>query len=185
METKQTYFATISMTALLGVALLVGCHHDAPEVSSRGQDFYPPGVPTSMDRISAVQATKGAAADAMLYDQHFDGPALNALGRHKIDAIMRGTSVNKPLVVYLDMPHDTAQSRQAAVADYIKNAGVQDSAVQIVLGPNPNLTTPAAYNLTEIYKVNGDNITGEAADATAAAPAAPVSASGSSGGSSR
>jgi hypothetical protein len=179
METKQTY-RSISLAAVFGLAVLTGCHHEAAETSDttylRGQDFTPPGQTSAMERISNVQATKGAANDAMLYDQHFDGAMLNALGRTKLDLMMRGTSVNKNLVVYLDMHHDTGQSRQAAVTEYLKNAGVEDNNVQIVLGPNPNVNTATAYNLAEIYKEEGNQITGAAADATAASAASPVSA---------
>jgi hypothetical protein len=181
METKQTSLATISFTAVLSLAALAGCHHDTTQVSARGQDFYPPGVQTSVDKVSSAQATKGAACDAMLYDHHFDGAALNALGRCKIDLMLRGTSTNKPFTVYLDMPHDTAQTRQASVAQYLKNAGIDDSAVQIVMGPNPNLKTPSAYNLAEVYKEEGNTITGEAADAAAAAAGSGASAGMGSG----
>jgi hypothetical protein len=177
MQTKITYLATISTTALIGLGLASGCHHDSNNINARGQDFAPPGATSALERINDAQAIKGAAADAMLEDQHFDGILLNSLGRKKLDLMMRGTSVNKPLVVYLDMSHDTAQNRQAAVTDYIKNAGVDDSAIQVVIGPNPHMMTPTAYNLNEVYKGDGTTITGEAADenvAAAAAAAAPA-----------
>jgi hypothetical protein len=175
MQSKKSSLPTISFTALLSLGLAAGCHHDSNTVNAHGQDFAQPGVTSSVERISNAQAVKGAAADAMLYDHHFDGILLNSLGCKKLDQMMTGTSANKPLVVYLNMPQNTAKDRQAAVAEYVKNAGVDDSAVQIVIGPNPHVTTPTAYNLAEVYKDDGGTMTGAAADATAATAAAPAS----------
>ena len=177
MQSKQSSLATFSITALLSLGLAAGCHHDSTTVTAHGQDFAPPGATSSVEAISNSQVVKGAAADAMLYDHHFDGILLNSLGRNKLDLMICGTSASKPLVVYLNMPQVTAKDRQTAVADYIKNKGVDDSAVQIVIGSNPHLKTPTAYNLGEIYKNDGGTMNGAAADATAAAAATPGASS--------
>jgi len=98
--------------------------------------------------------------------------------RRSWDYIVKGICDDKPITVYLNMSHDDAQAREAAINDYFKEEGVPAKAVQIVEGPNPNLKTPTAYNLSEVYKEAGTSYDGSAADATAAA-ASGGSASGS------
>jgi len=178
MATKHTYLAMIP-TAVFSLALLTGCQ-PKDDYSSRGQDFIPPGVKSHVDRMNDAQAAKGAAVDGMLYDQHFDGNTLNSLGEKKLDYIVKGTCDDKPITIYLNMPHDDAQARAASINDYFKEEGLPAQAVQIVEGANPNLKTPAAYNLSEVYKEAGTSYDGSAADATAAAASAGGAAASTS-----
>jgi hypothetical protein len=153
--------------SIVAVALFAGCAHQAEKPKpaiAHGEVFTKPGAATSVGRFTQAQAANGAKADAMLYPRHFDGDQLNSLGQTKLDLILKASPAGQPVVVYLDMPHDQMTARQPAVAAYFKDAGLQKSQIELVEGPNPNATTPAAYNLPGIYKPAGTSYDGSAAD---------------------
>ncbi len=137
---------------------------NVPENNPHGERFDPEDATRSTGLFAQSQAASGAKSDGMLYDRNFDGSALNSLGQVKLDLILKATSGGQPVVVYLDVPHDSLADRQIAVAAYLKNAGVPDQYVKMVEGPNTNVTTPSNYNLATIYKVDAQTYTGEAAD---------------------
>lgn len=163
-RTNATWNWTMGLVSL---AMFAGCAHQAenpkPAVA-HGEVFTEPGAVTSIGRLNQAQAANGAKADAMLYPRHFDGDQLNALGQTKLDLILKASTAGKPAVVYLDMPHDQMTARQSAVLAYFKDAGLNESQVELVEGPNPHDTTPAAYNLPGIYKQTGTSYDGSAAD---------------------
>lgn len=159
-------------TLLATTALLLlttgGCKSNQPkEPVAHGEQFDCEGAPRAATRIAESQAALGAAADGMLYDRSFRGNALNSLGQSKLDLIVKGTPTGDPVMVYLNMPHESASTRRAAVVAFLKNAGIKDSNIKLTEGANPNDTTPAAYNLAGIYKGKDGVFTGETVDETA------------------
>jgi hypothetical protein len=125
--------------------ILVGCSSDK-EKTSWEDPFFPP------DRVSPPskvmydrQAANGAAADAMLFDIHFDGTELNSLGAQKLDLMAKGRSEHTPMKVYLNMPKDadTTAGRQATVEKALDAAGIAKEQYVLAIGPNPGVLMPA------------------------------------------
>jgi hypothetical protein len=141
------------LAALIGSVLLVGC---APKL--HGEEFIKDGQVTSVGKISQAQCANGAKEDAMLYEQNFKGVELNSLGQVKLDLILKGTPTGESVHVYLNMPHDLVAERQAAVARYLKTAGVPETRIIVAEGPNPNNQTPTAYNMSGLYKSDGSAV---------------------------
>ena len=148
----------LNITAALALLTVAGCNLN----QQRGETFDDADHPTPVGLAVQAQAAAGAKADATLYDRHFRGDRLDALGQTKLDLILKGTGVGEPVHVYLDVPD--APARRAAVAAYLADAGVPADAVVLAAGPNPGNTTPTAYNLATVYKPEGNANLGEAAD---------------------
>ena len=179
MAITQNIRKTVQLASLLAVSALMGCHHDQ---IAHGEMFNPPGAPTPVSEACEVQAAAGARADGMLYDHHFDGSDLNSLGKDKLNRMVKGTPTSQPVVVYMNMPHDSATARQTAVAAYLKDSGLKESDVQVFEGSNPNLTTPTAYNLSVVYKGANATFDGEGADTGSASGGGASSSGGASAG---
>jgi len=172
-------FATV--TGLVATALITGCSHNAAPKELRGTDFVADDAPTSIGKYNQAQAAAGAREDAMLYDQNFHGGELNSLGQGKLNLIVKGTTTGDPVYVYLNMPHDQVAARQSAVTAYLKSTGVPEDRIIVAEGPNPNLHTPTAYHLGDIYKQEGTSYSGAAApDNTASGAAMGAGGSGAS-----
>lgn len=152
---------------------IVPAQTDVPDNEPHGERYDAEDAVRSTGLFAQSQAATAAKHDAMLYDRSFDGPSLNSLGQVKLDLILKATAGGQPVVVYLNVPHDSVADRQVAVTTYLKNAGVPDNLIKTVEGPNTNNTTPTAYNLSSIYKADGTSFTGEAAD-SAVPTAAPA-----------
>ena len=159
---------TSLMLAAAAVTVLAGCS-TPPDGLLHGETFTESGQTTAIGRIAQAQAASGAKSDSMLYDRHFNGTELNALGQAKMDLILKGSPIDQPVKIYFVMAHDDVAGREAAVAAYLDKAGVQAADERFAEGPNPNDTTPAEYNLSGIYTVGKDNYTGQAADGVAGA----------------
>ena len=81
--------------------------------------------------------------------------------------MLKGTAADEPVRVYLDMPaapDPLVAARRASVDAYLRHAGVAADRVALATGPNPGNTTPSAYNLSTVYKPEGNGYAGEAAD---------------------
>jgi hypothetical protein len=167
MNTKT--FSTAA--GLLAAAVLSGCGYNHDE------NFAGDTAPTSIGRISQAQSAAGAKEDAMLYDMHFHGSELTSLGEGKLDLIAKGTPAGDPVTIYMNMPHDQIADRQLAVTTYLKNAGIAEGKIIVAEGPNPNLTTPTAYNITGVYKPDGTSFNGAAAAESDSGPAGSPSSS--------
>jgi hypothetical protein len=153
---------TAGFTAIAGLiasALLTGCH-TAP--IAHGEVMYKNDDTTCVGRMSQAQAANGAKNDAMLYDHNFHGSELNSLGQVKLDLILKATPSGDPVYVYLNMTHDQVAARQAAVTAYLKTAGLADTKIIVAEGANPNPSTPTAYNMSGLYKKDGQVYAGEA-----------------------
>ncbi len=134
-------------------ALAAGCQFFAPEHQER-----------SVDKYAVLQAGRGAAADATLYPQHFDGAQLNSLGRQKL-RLMTAAAPSQPMVIYIVAPEGGNSSARAdAVKSYLQVAGVSN--VQVKSGPNPDNATSAAEQLARLYKVESGAPQGGTSSAT-------------------
>jgi hypothetical protein len=162
-----------TVASLLATAILAGCGYNHDE------NFAGDTAPTCVGRINKAQSAAGAKEDAMLYDMHFHGSELTSLGQGKLDLIAKGTVAGDPVTVYLNMPHDKIADRQAAVTSYLKNDGISEDKIIVAEGPNPNLTTPTAYNIGGLYKPQGTSFDGSAAADTSSG-GGPATASGGS-----
>jgi hypothetical protein len=149
---------------------------EPPPFSPHGERYDAEDAARSSGLFAQSMAAAGAKSDAMLYDRSFDGSTLNSLGQVKLDLLLKGTANGQPVVIYLNVPHDSFADRQTAVAAYLKTAGVPDQLQKLVEGPNTNAMSPGAYNLNSIYKGENATFTGEAADAAVPTVAAPAAA---------
>jgi hypothetical protein len=159
---------TLNKLAYAGIILLVsvgGCHsnNDDKPAIVHGEDFIDEPHCTSIGRIAEAQTAAGASTDGTLYDVNFHGNKLNSLGEVKLDLMRKGTDAGDPIVVYLSMPHDAALAREAAVTECLKGQGVADTRITLIEGSNLNLSTPSAYNLSNLYKADGASFNGQAA----------------------
>jgi type IV pilus biogenesis protein CpaD/CtpE len=165
MLTLPTHRRPMPLAALLATSALAalagGCQD--PNMQ-RGETFDDNDHPAPIGLIAESQAAAGAKQDATLYDRHFRGDRLDPLGQSKLDLMLKGTANGDPVQVFLDMPDDQAAARRAAVAAYLQQAGVPAERIELATGPNPHCTTPTAYNLSTVYKPEGNGYSGEAAD---------------------
>ena len=154
-------FPLMAVLASSALAVAGGCHQN----KQRGETFEDGDHPTPIGRMNEAQAAAGAVQDATLYARHFRGDHLDPLGQGKLDLMLKGTPAGEPVQVYLDVPDGPATAaRRAAVTAYLQQAGVPADKVELALGPNPNATTPTAYNLSTVYKPAAGGFDGEAAD---------------------
>jgi hypothetical protein len=157
MTTMMTTRNLISLAGMLALAALAGCS------DLHGEKFDADGSTRRIGEINQAQVAAGAKEDAMLYDQHFHGSELTSLGQGKLDLIVKGTPAGDPVTVYLNVPHASFADRQVAVKAYLEKAGINDDKMLLAEGINPNETTPAAYNLGNVYKSDGTTFNGQAA----------------------
>lgn len=165
MKTLLLLSSTLALTLLAAAS---GCNSEHPG-DLHGETFSQPGETTAIGQLAQAQGAAGAKADSMLYDRHFTGDQLNALGQAKMDLILKGSPLNAPVKVYFVMAHDAVWTRETAVAEYLDKAGVTASDAVFAEGANPDNKTPAVYNLAGIYQVTKDSYSGQAADGPGAA----------------
>jgi hypothetical protein len=142
--------------SVLVAAVLCGCaaNQDAGPTDAAGGDaFAPPDSGTrSVQMIAARQAALGARHDAMLYDDHFHGGALNGLGQAKLDAMLDAPVT--PAVVYLNVKSDeaTSRSRRDSVEQYFKQRQMNPDEYRIESGINTATLHGAAPELSRMSK---------------------------------
>src|SRR4051812_14933844 len=107
-----------SLVAIMLLTLASCQDKNALDPSLEG--FFPEDVGETYkpQQFLEVSAAAGARADAMLANQHFDGPRLNSLGQAKLDLMLKDDRAAAPLTVYLNFPEKDATSgkRHDAVA---------------------------------------------------------------------
>jgi hypothetical protein len=110
--------------------------------------------------FAAAHAEAGARGDGTLYAFHFNGDALNSLGREKLDLMTaehEDGATTAPTMIYLNLRSDEhADARREAAMAYLKEQGVDENSVKFVAGPNPDATSPAAAHLSRIGRVEGE-----------------------------
>lgn len=142
--------------SVLVVAVLCGCaaNQDSNSPAAGAADAFAPldSGTRSVQMLAARQAALGARNDAMLYDDHFNGPALNALGQDKLNAMLDARVT--PTVVYLNLKSDDAisKSRRASVEDFMKERQVNPDEYRIESGVNVATLHDAAPDLSRMSK---------------------------------
>jgi hypothetical protein len=142
-----------STTAVLGAGLLlglVGCDDKA----SMTTFFGPEDQSRRVFQAANAQANCGAREDATLYPAHFTDGRLNSLGAAKLARIVPDD--DQAIVhLYLDVPdNEMTAARKDAVTGYLKACGVEDGRLMLALGPNPNVSEPAAPGLSYLPRTD-------------------------------
>ena len=176
---RPSRVALAGAAALLAAATVAGCrsNHDAsatdthaPDRSARhGEQFARDTDPRPVDAFVSVQSANGARSDATLTVDHFDARgALNSLGRHKLDAMLRADEP-APLLVCLDLSRAAPAARAAggapvpadayrqSVRAYLADHGMNDSQVDLRNGPNAARTHPARDGIRGLKEIRGEN----------------------------
>ena len=144
---------TMLTTAVAGTLLLaMGCESDRSSMN----EFFPQEN-RATDAFTAAQAQAGARGDATLQPMHFDGAALNSLGRDKLDLMTDDYDGHSNVTIYLNFREtDGLEARREAVLAQLREHGVEESAVKFVGGPNPSLTSPAAGHMARLERTEGE-----------------------------
>lgn len=150
--TRKRIVRSVSIVAGC-LVVLAGCDSNGhkPDPSSM-KEFFSDYDQMAIHKFADVQARNGAAADATLQPAHFDGAALNSLGRQKLDAMTadRGERVT---TIYMNFAEDgLMEERREAVLAYAGTAGIAEADLKFVSGSNPHVTSPAAGHLARIER---------------------------------
>ena len=140
-----------SAVLLAGALLIVaGCNSQSQQPYESANTFFAEENEARLPRqVAEQQATIGAQADPTLYACHFDGTALNDLGRTKLDMILAQGGPT----VYVDTPRDSAQAHRAAVNAYLSASKVADGSVAIETGAvAPGSSHPAGPSMQRLIK---------------------------------
>src|ERR1044072_8707077 len=76
-----------------------GCRHT--EKATDQSKFFPDTKCAAARRLASAQAAAGARAEGMLYSRHFDGDALNSVGKQKLSLMLGDEGALRPLAVYM------------------------------------------------------------------------------------
>lgn len=146
---KLPLFTAVAFLLLLGIA---GCAKDAKPMKSVNDHFIGDEHPRSVTAFFDQQHANAARADGMLYPAHFDGSALNSLGRKKLDLMFAGSE--RPVVqVYLKVAKDNSyRDREAAVNAYLDSKNIKTDQYALNFGENPNSVAPASDGLSGLAK---------------------------------
>ena len=160
------------LIAMFAAALAGGCQDQNKNLDPTLDGFF---VDTDAQtpiatRFADAQAASGARADATLSRQHFDGPALNSLGQAKLALMLKDDDAASPMKVYLNTGEkDPAyKQREQSVAAFLKDKGLRDTQIELVAGPNPESTSPAARHLANLPKTDTSSASGDAGKSAAA-----------------
>ena len=126
---KHRHSASFGL-AILACVLAAGC--TSSDYDSDFFDFDPARSRTRT--LLNAQAAKGAAEDQTLGRPHFDGTTLNALGRQKLDLMLRGNVLARGGVIRVaPLPGESEQARSderamvASVRSYLTACGVAEA----------------------------------------------------------
>src|SRR5687768_12697271 len=116
-----------AVTALCLAAAGAGCQKKGRE-AVRGEAFPAEGEKRAVHRLAEAQAASGARADATLRSYHFNGPALNSLGRAKLELMLRDDEPAEPLLVYVDVPegYPLGEKWRASALQFLKDRGLTE-----------------------------------------------------------
>jgi hypothetical protein len=172
---------TIVITALLTLA---ACQGKDASLDPTLEGFFPEdvGEVRKPNQFADASAAAGARADAMLFKQHFDGPRLNSLGEEKLSLMLKDDDAPGPMTVYLKLS-DTdaaAKARESAVITFLKDKGLKDDQIEVVMGDNPAARSPAAAHMSRAFKTEIGE--GGATSASSASPKEASSGQGSAAG---
>jgi len=158
-------------------AVALGLPACSEKQSDPAESLFDSREPKALARTIGVQVDNAAAADATLYAVHFDGVAINALGRAKIHAMLRSRA--KTEIIYVDSPAGLASARQGSVGEYLRSLGLAAEHVGVQAGADPRSLHPVAGDLERMSKTesgaSANQPTKKAVDEPAASPLAPPS----------
>ena len=162
---------TYALAALL-VILTTGCNHDKRD--KEADAFFPDQKFSTVKKLAYAHSSSGARSDGMLYERHFDGDQLNALGKQKLPLMLCDEAAAKPMTVYLVNvgAGDLLDKRKAAVKDYVQDGLRPDERVEIVNGPNPNTSHSTAGVIASMSKTESGTAA-EGDGATTGQPTTP------------
>lgn len=156
---KLKWIGLVAAAAL--VVLTAGCHHDDSQNSTvlLHGELVPDHDSSEVWQVRGAQAAAGAREDATLYAVHFDEAGLNSLGQQKLDLMLDAEQPAEPLIVYLDLPADSAAGKdRASVVAFLKDRGLQNSQIALKDGPNPHTASSAADAVTNLHTLqSGSN----------------------------
>ncbi len=154
----------------VAVSILAGCEQGPKTEPTEAFFADAEGNSSRLKAILDAEAQRGAAADMTLYDAHFTGATLNALGLAKLGAIVN--SAHEPFVVYVDATGPNASARHQAVADYLRRDGNAVYPYRVELGVDPRSAHPVSDDLARLPKTESGSVGN--------APAPSASAGGAS-----
>lgn len=157
-----SWTTTRVVSAGLLTLVLAACQQGPQPQALPDPFFHDDDLPRSVQLSAAAQAASGARADATLYAMHFDGNALNTLGREKLTRMLADDDAHRPLVAYVSADHE---ARRLAVAQFLKDQGLSDEQIQVLPGANPGSYNPTAPSISRYSRT-------ESAPAETDAPAA-------------
>jgi hypothetical protein len=122
-----------------------------------GNDWPTEAQVRSVDLVTHKQSARGAAEDAMLFSQHFDGNELNSLGRAKLDLLF-SAHAGQPVAVYI--PQDEqSPARRASVEHYWHGSRWSDVQVEFREGANEATLVPASKGLAGLKALESKSAT--------------------------
>lgn len=167
---------------ILSILAIAGCQENQQSSLDPTLDgFFPEdsGEIRKPTQLADLQAASGARYDAMLGKAHFDGPALNSLGEAKLNYMLQDDDSPGPLKVHLTVEGSLAKARQAAIVTYLKDRGLMENQITVVMGDNPDTRNPVAPRLKDMTKADSTGAGG--AESPKEAPAGVNSGGGDAG----
>jgi hypothetical protein len=171
--TKELLTFTASAICAAALALAAaGCghapnHERAAKAKADTADpfFQSENDVRQFDKFARASAAAGAAEDGTLYPSDFTAGRLNSAGREKLDLMLAGHHGSEPLVVYLSVPEKDAMTaaRRDAVQSHVNASGASVAKLDLRLGANPTLYTPAAPAMANLHKTDSEYVSPNAA----------------------
>ncbi len=154
MATKMTNLKSTLLAVILAASVtsVAGCQPSGN--ADADENFFNEREASAEAKIMTAQASVGAAKDGSLYASHFDGNALNSLGKAKLDLMTSSLPDEGPLTVYLDLTKDAPENsaRQDSVKDYLLNSHLAADQFKLVMGPNAANSHSTADAITNYSK---------------------------------
>ena len=139
---------TLTLLTLLPLASF-GCNS---EPTAQADFFDCENQPRQTTLVLDAQSARGARADATLHPAHFDGDALNSLGRDKLDRMTRDNDSGFPLTLYVAADGEAFTAREQSARQHLLDAGLRPDQLRIVQGVNPNTYHAVAPGLARMSK---------------------------------
>lgn len=131
--------------AAAAVLALSGCAKQEP--------FFPATGATK--NMVDAQVAAGTRGNGNLYECHFNGDKVNALGSSKLDDMVHGRPSGEQLVVHMESEdHDLLVRRMEAVATYLKDGGLADGEIVFADQFDGSTYSPAALGLANLAKTD-------------------------------
>jgi hypothetical protein len=138
--------------------MIAGCENHHWQTAEERDSFPAEDDTRSYRRVAVAQAAAGARLDGTLHDYHFEGNGLNSLGEARLELMLKDNSTAWPIVVYVDVADaKLRETRQQAIAAFLRDAGLLEAQYRFEAGPNPGVTSPAYPNLVRLNKTESES----------------------------